>query len=309
MLHKSTTTSTPRKFPRGARTHKFVAPPKKRRRKLSKAQEIFCAIIEAPKARVNTTLFDEEIRSRLAKGIRHQALKGLNIYYQAVGYSQFKASFNKFEQVELKTTQLSTAARNFLAPAWTEGPYVPSEVVTQDVRGLVLQAHGHLGEWASLEKVHKLGFGCCIRRKSGDKEKAQAVQLLAVKFMKLFRKAFGNEKCPYYVHEIVMHLPSMIEECPVDIMEVSGQSLEHLNKWRKMQGGMTSRRYFTDTDVTKKGKRRRGIMDQLADMDIVGRHFAESYKQRPSYYHRKVMKVGRQDTPLQVKKQPVGEVD
>ena len=40
------------------------------------------------------------------------------------------------------------------------------------------------------------------------------------------------------------------------------------------------------------------MMDQLAAMDIVGRHFANNHEHRPSHYHRQVMTSGRTDAGL-----------
>ena len=61
----------------------------------------------------------------------------------------------------------------------------------------------------------------------------------------------------------VCHLPKQIRNIEVDIMELSGQSLEHMNLKRKGDGKHTNHQLWTAADVTKAGRRKRGVMDQL----------------------------------------------
>ena len=46
-------------------------------------------------------------------------------------------------------------------------------------------------------------------------------------------------------------------------MELSGQALEHCNQLRKHDGKLTSKRFLLSTDVTRDGKRKRSMMDEL----------------------------------------------
>ena len=40
----------------------------------------------------------------------------------------------------------------------------------------------------------------------------------------------GNEFVNYYLHCAIHHLPEQIRECPVDVFDASGCTLEHLHK-------------------------------------------------------------------------------
>jgi hypothetical protein len=62
---------------------------------------------------------------------------------------------------------------------------------------------------------------------------------------------------------------------PCDIMELSGQGLEHCNQLRKQEGRLTNKRHFSVEEVTKLGKRKRGIMDQLMTLETSRKHFAQ----------------------------------
>ena len=90
-------------------------------------------------------------------------------------------------------------------------------------------------------------------------------------------------------------------------MELSGQALEHCNQLRKQDGKLTSKCMLRATQVTKEGKRKRGMMDQLMGLEVVRNFFAQhmGYKQRPSLWYRQVQVKGRKGTGL-VKKEPQG---
>ena len=77
---------------------------------------------------------------------------------------------------------------------------------------------------------------------------------------------------------------------------------------RKQEGRLTNKRHFSVEEVTKLGKRKRGIMDQLMTLETSRKHFAvysNDYKQRPGYYHREVKHGGRKQQPM-AKKEPRG---
>jgi hypothetical protein len=100
------------------------------------------------------------------------------------------------------------------------------------------------------------------------KAKARAVQEQAWVFGTAFKAAFGSgSACTYYVHYVLQHLAGHIAHIPCDIMELSGQGLEHCNQLRKQEGRLTNKRHFPVEEVTKLGKRKRGIMGQLMTLE------------------------------------------
>jgi hypothetical protein len=132
--------------------------------------------------------------------------------------------------------------------------------------------------------------------------KADEVQELALAFHHAYIAAFGDGSAyTYYVHTLVEHISCHIRDLPCDIMDLSGQGLEHCNKLRKSNGKLTNHHTFTADDVTKGGKRKRGIMDQLLTMDAVRKSLGQDRDLclRPSlYFRQKMQKLGSRRTAL-----------
>jgi hypothetical protein len=122
--------------------------------------------------------------------------------------------------------------------------------------------------------------------------KATEVQALALTFHNAYIAAFGDGSAyTYYVHTLVEHISAHIRDLPCDIMDLSGQGLEHCNKLRKSSGKLTNHRLLDYQQVTQAGKRKRGMMDTLLTMDLV-RHSLSKHPNsclRPSYYFRQKM--------------------
>jgi len=137
--------------------------------------------------------------------------------------------------------------------------------------------------------------------------KAVQVGRQASKFIKAYTKAFGNgAACTVYIHYVAHHLAQHINNIPCDIMELSGQALEHCNQLRKQHGQLTSKNPTPWTHVKKDGKRKVGMMDELMVHEELSRWFEDEseYKGRPSPWMRMVQTQGRNCGGL-VKKEPV----
>ena len=61
--------------------------------------------------------------------------------------------------------------------------------------------------------------------------KAKAVLQKAAAYFKAFKEAFGSDAVTPYTHTMYSHIVDMVLNSIVDIMDLSAQSLEHLNKW------------------------------------------------------------------------------
>jgi hypothetical protein len=123
-------------------------------------------------------------------------------------------------------------------------------------------------------------------RKQREK-KAELVGKLAFDFLDDFKEAFGDSACTPYVHMVACHLAKQILNIECDIMELSGQALEHMNSMRKADGKQTNHQLWTAADVTKTGCRMRGVMDQLMQMEYNRKEASTKSKQRPTLWERK----------------------
>ena len=85
-----------------------------------------------------------------------------------------------------------------------------------------------------------------------------------------------------------LHLSKQIKHIEVDIMELSGQALEHLNLKRKGDGRHTNHQVWTAAEVTKSGRQRRGMMDQLMQTEYNRKHVQDKCGMRMSDYQIKV---------------------
>jgi hypothetical protein len=137
-------------------------------------------------------------------------------------------------------------------------------------------------------------YNCVAKRlvdpqdKTQRKNKAQAVQVLAYDFHDAYKLAFGDAACTPYVHMSVCHLAKQIKNIEADIMELSGQALEHLNLKRKGDGRHTNHQVWTAEDVTRTGRRKRGVMDQLMQTEYNRKYAQDKCGQRMSDYQIKV---------------------
>jgi hypothetical protein len=120
------------------------------------------------------------------------------------------------------------------------------------------------------------------------KAKAYRVQKLGFDFLDAYKLAFGDGACTPYVHMAVCHLATQIYNIEVDIMELSGQALEHLNLKRKGDGRHTNGLIWTAADVTKHAVRKRGMMDQLMQTEYNRKEASLKVRQRASDHERKV---------------------
>jgi hypothetical protein len=64
--------------------------------------------------------------------------------------------------------------------------------------------------------------------------KSEVVQDRATAFVAAFTDVAEVENATHYCHEAVVHLPEMVRETPVDLLEVSQQALEHALKQGKI---------------------------------------------------------------------------
>jgi hypothetical protein len=132
------------------------------------------------------------------------------------------------------------------------------------------------------------------------REKAGIVGTLAFDFLDDYKEAFGDSACTPYVHMVASHLPKQILNIEVDIMELSGQALEHLNSVRKAEGKHTNHQLWTAADVTKAGVMKRGVMDQLMQLEYNRKEVSMQWKQRRTLWERKC-EIERKHTVMKSK--------